>query len=85
MPVQTLVIHGPNLNLLGTREQTMYGTMTLEEINTGIEALAVELGVDVRIAQSNAEGEIIEQIHEARQWADGILINPGAYTHYSIA
>ena len=85
MPIQILIIHGPNLNLLGIREQTIYGTMTLEEINIAIKALAVELGVDIRIVQSNVEGEIIERIHEARTWAEGILINPGAFTHYSLA
>src|SRR5512139_2897537 len=80
-----LVIHGPNLNLLGTREPGVYGTITLREINTRLEAAAAERGVTLRILQSNHEGALIDAIHEAREWADGILINPGAFTHYSYA
>lgn len=79
------VIHGPNLNLLGVREPQIYGTMTLESINRDLANLANELGADIRFFQSNSEGEIIDQIQEARLWATGILINPGAYTHYSLA
>ena len=80
-----LVLHGPNLNLLGTREPGVYGTTTLAEINARLEAAAAEQGVTLRILQSNHEGALIDAIHEGRAWADGILINPGAFTHYSYA
>ncbi len=80
-----LVIHGPNLNLLGTREPGVYGTVTLDDINQRLRDLAAEKGAELRIVQSNHEGAIIDAIHEAREWAEGILINPGAYTHYSYA
>ena len=80
-----LVIHGPNLNLLGRREKDVYGDTTLPEINRLIEEEAVSLGVDVSFLQSNHEGEIVDAIHEAANSADGILINPGALTHYSVA
>lgn len=77
------IIHGPNLNLLGRREPTIYGSLTLEEINTRIQA-SVD-GVTFRFFQSNHEGELIDFIHAAWSWADGIVINPGAFTHYSLA
>ena len=80
-----LVLHGPNLNLLGTREPGVYGTTTLAEINARLETTAAERGVTLRILQSNHEGALIDAIHEARGWAEGILINPGALTHYSYA
>lgn len=80
-----MVIHGPNLNLLGTREPEVYGYATLAEINHRIEQAAAKLGCEVRIAQYNGEGEIIAAIHAAAEWADGLIINPGAYTHYSYA
>ena len=80
-----IVIHGPNLNLLGTREKDIYGGVTLKEIDSALEKLASELGVEVETFQSNHEGEIIDKIQEARDSADGIVINPGAFTHYSIA
>ncbi len=80
-----LVLHGPNLNLLGTREPGVYGTVTLAEINARLEAAAAERGVTLRILQSNHEGALIDAIHEASGLADGILINPGALTHYSYA
>ena len=80
-----LVLHGPNLNLLGTREPGVYGSTTLTDINLQLEAEAARLGVSLRILQSNHEGALIDAIHEARGWADAILINPGALTHYSYA
>lgn len=79
------VIHGPNLNLLGRRDPEVYGSHTLEAINQEIEALARELGIEVRISQHNSEGEIIEAIHNCADWAQCLVINPAAYTHYSIA
>lgn len=80
-----LVIHGPNLNLLGTREPDIYGTTTLDDINDRLAQMARELHVTVRCEQSNHEGEIVSLIHEAAAWADGLIINAGAYTHTSIA
>lgn len=80
-----LVLHGPNLNLLGTREPEVYGSLTLEEINRSIKELAAELGCDVTCAQSNSEGGLIDAIQAASADCDGILINPAAYTHTSIA
>lgn len=85
MEIKILVIHGPNLNLLGRREPGIYGSVTLEEINERLRSWAAEGGVELRIIQSNSEGVIINAIQEAVDWADGILINPGAYTHYSYA
>ena len=80
-----LVIHGPNLNLLGTREPDVYGTATLAQIDEEIEAAAAALGARVRILQSNHEGAIIDALHSARGEFDRIIINPGALTHYSYA
>lgn len=80
-----LLLHGPNLNLLGTREPGVYGAVTLEEINTRIIAAGAERGVEIRAFQSNHEGALVDALHEARQWADGVVFNPGAYTHTSIA
>ncbi|MFQ5912256.1 MAG: type II 3-dehydroquinate dehydratase [Nitrospinota bacterium] len=79
-----LVLHGPNLNLLGTREPEIYGRETLEEINTRLRALAAARGVELETFQSNHEGGLIDRIHAARGEADFIVINPGAYTHSSI-
>jgi 3-dehydroquinate dehydratase II len=83
--MKILVLHGPNLNLLGTREPGVYGQLTLSAINAAITALASELGVTVEILQSNSEGAMIDSIHSAAASCDGILINPAAYTHTSVA
>ena len=80
-----LVLHGPNLNLLGTREPEVYGRHTLDDINQALTETAAAHNVSLRFLQSNHEGELIDAIHEARAGADGILINPGAFTHYSYA
>lgn len=80
-----LVIHGPNLNLLGRREPGIYGATTLEEINEALLAAAGERGVQLDIRQSNHEGQLIDAIHDRGWEAAGIIINPGAFTHYSIA
>jgi 3-dehydroquinate dehydratase-2 len=85
MSIKILVVHGPNLNLLGTREPTIYGSVTLEELDERLRAYATSRGVELRTFQSNHEGAIVEAIHEAAAWADGLVINPGAYTHYSYA
>lgn len=81
-----LVLHGPNLNLLGTREPDVYGQETLKDVDEGLSLLAVELGVGIESFQSNHEGELIDRIHAAReQGVGGILINPGGLTHTSVA
>ena len=80
-----LILHGPNLNLLGRREPGIYGQDTLEEINRRLVGWAEEHGLELRIVQSNHEGALIDAIQEAGDWAEGIVINPGAYTHYSYA
>jgi len=82
---QILVLHGPNLNLLGVREPGVYGATTLAEIDAMLEREAKERGIELRTLQSNHEGALIDAIHAARGWAEGILINPGALTHYSYA
>lgn len=79
------VLHGPNLNLLGEREPAVYGPATLEDINVLIHNHAEKLGVEVAVDQFNSEGDIIDAIQTARKESDAIIINPGAYTHYSIA
>ena len=83
--IRTAVIHGPNLNLLGTREREIYGGDSFDEINRRIKLRAQELGIEVKIIQSNHEGEIVDFIQEMRNWAEAIIINPAAFTHYSIA
>ena len=82
--MKILVIHGPNLNLLGTRESDIYGTKTLEEINGSLRDLAAELGTDIDIQQSNHEGEIVDMIQKSAGYSV-LVINPAAYTHTSIA
>ena len=83
--VNVLVIHGPNLNLLGTREPGTYGDRTLAEIDARIEREAALLGTSVRCVQHNSEGAIVDELHRARADYDAIVINPGAYTHYAYA
>jgi 3-dehydroquinate dehydratase-2 len=80
-----LVVHGPNLNLLGVREPSVYGRDTLAEINQRLYDWAAQAGVGLEIVQSNHEGVLIDALHAARGWATGIVINPGALTHYSYA
>ena len=83
--MQLLVLHGPNLNLLGTREPGLYGSSTLAEIDGALQQQAASLGVALASFQSNHEGGLVDRIHQARGHCDGILINAGAYTHTSIA
>jgi 3-dehydroquinate dehydratase-2 len=80
-----LVLNGPNLNLLGERDPGHYGTTTLEELNRDISSLAAELGVEVVFFQSNHEGDLIDRIQDERNSSQGLIINPGALTHYSYA
>lgn len=80
-----LVLHGPNLNLLGEREPDVYGTFTLAQINAKIRRFAADNGWGVKVKQTNHEGELIDLLHSNRKWATGIVFNPGAYTHYSYA
>jgi len=80
-----LILHGPNLNLLGLREPEVYGRQTLEEINTLLSEVGKELNVEIRNQQSNHEGVLIDALQEALSWASGVIFNPGGYTHTSIA
>jgi len=80
-----LLLHGPNLNLLGTREPETYGSMTLEDTNRRVVTAGAERGAEVTAFQSNHEGALVDKLHEAREWADGVVFNPGAYTHTSVA
>lgn len=83
--MKILVLHGPNLNMLGTREPEVYGKMTLDDIDSTLQELACELGVELTIYQSNSEGALVDKIQSAVGSFDGILINPAAYTHTSVA
>jgi len=83
--MRVLVVHGPNLNLLGEREPAVYGSTRLDEIDAAINAEAKRLGITVRCVQFNGEGAIIDALHAARTECDGVVINPGAYSHYSYA
>ncbi len=83
--MKILVVHGPNLNLLGEREPGVYGNETIEELNNDIIVHSDAIGVECEIFQSNHEGAIIDKLHQSRKEFDGVLINAGAYTHYSYA
>ena len=80
-----LVLHGPNLNLLGEREPEVYGTMTLPQLNRRLVEFGKKKQVELRIRQSNHEGDLIDFLHDNRNWANGVVFNPAAYTHYSYA
>jgi 3-dehydroquinate dehydratase-2 len=84
-PKGVLVLHGPNLNLLGTREPQVYGSTTLAEIDAALKEEGKKLGLEVRTLQSNHEGVLIDALHDARTWAAGVIINPGGFTHTSVA
>ena len=85
MTRRVLVLNGPNLNLLGTREPEVYGADTLDDVLERLRRHVEGRDVELRAVQSNVEGELVDALHEARTWADGVVFNPGAFTHYSIA
>ena len=85
MVKKILVVNGPNLNMLGIRKKEIYGVETLETINKKIAALAEQLGVEIEFFQSNSEGALIDKLHSAYAQKDGVILNAGAYTHYSYA
>ncbi len=82
--LRVLVLHGPNLNLLGTREPEIYGRATLDDVQRQLEAAGKELGVELEFFQSNHEGALVDRIQEAASWADGLLLNPAGLTHTSV-
>ena len=83
--MKVLILHGPNLNLLGTREPELYGSMSLAEIDGRLVDLGRELDAELRIVQSNHEGALVDALQDARLWAQGVVFNPGGYTHTSVA
>ncbi|MFZ5880719.1 MAG: type II 3-dehydroquinate dehydratase [Chloroflexota bacterium] len=83
--MKILVLHGPNLNLLGAREPGVYGSLTMADIDAKLVELGKTLGAEVTCRQSNHEGALIDALHDARTWADGVVFNPGGYTHTSVA
>lgn len=83
--MKILVLHGPNLNLLGRREPEIYGSMTLADLDMKLIEMGKDLGAELKCCQSNHEGELIDRLQDAQTWADGILFNPGGYTHTSVA
>lgn len=85
MTKHILLLHGPNLNLLGTRDPDVYGNMTLDDVNQSVKSHLKPYKIELRVQQSNHEGELVDMLHVARNWADGVVFNPGAYTHTSIA
>lgn len=85
MAKHLLLLNGPNLNLLGTREPGIYGAKTLEDITAEVQRYLQPFSVELRHQQSNHEGELVDMLHIARNWADGVIFNPGAYTHTSVA
>ena len=85
MSRKILLLHGPNLNLLGTREPDVYGTMTLEDINNKVRQHLAPHQIELRAEQTNHEGALVDILHVARNYADGVVFNPGAYTHTSVA
>ena len=85
MTKHLLLLHGPNLNMLGSRQPDVYGRMTLDEVNEAVKRHLEPYAVDIRIQQSNHEGDLVDMLHAGRHWADGLVFNPGAYAHTSIA
>lgn len=83
--MKILVLHGPNLNLLGQREREVYGTLTLDEVDAKLAGVAADLGVEIECRQSNHEGVLVDALQEAGRSWDGVVLNPGGYTHSSVA